>query len=140
MRGLFIKQFTFLKEGSNRILSKSKILLVLYSLSKLYIIYQSTYFIEYFMQGNFRYPRINKIHQILEKITRIDQKSQNPLSCSHMNCCLQKYTTYQFTYFICYLFQDKFKNPKIIKIQQVHQKIHTPTKQFFYFIYIVFCL
>ena len=29
-----------------------------------------------------------------------------------MNCCLQKYTTYQFTYFIYYLFQDKFKNPK----------------------------
>ena len=45
-----------------------------------------------------------------------------------MNCCLQKYTTYQFIYFIYYLFQDKFKNPKIIKIQQVHQKIHT--KQF----------
>ena len=27
-----------------------------------------------------------------------------------MNCCLQKYTTYQFKYFIYYLFQDKFKN------------------------------
>ena len=26
------------------------------------------------MQGSFRYPRIKKIHQILEKITRIDQK------------------------------------------------------------------
>ena len=23
-----------------------------------------------------------------------------------------------------YLFQDKFKNPKMMKIQQVHQKIH----------------
>ena len=45
-----------------------------------------------------------------------------------MNCCLQKYTTHQFTYFIYYLFQDKFKYPKMIKIQQVHQKIHT--KQF----------
>ena len=31
-----------------------------------------------------------------------------------MNCYLQKYTTHQFTYFIYYLFQDKFKNPKII--------------------------
>ena len=29
-----------------------------------------------------------------------------------MNCCLQKYTTHQFTYFIYYLFQDKFKIPK----------------------------
>ena len=29
-----------------------------------------------------------------------------------MNYCLQNYTTHQFTYFIYYLFQDKFKNPK----------------------------
>ena len=48
-----------------------------------------------------------------------------------MNCCLQKYNTHQLTYFIYYLFQDKFKYPKIIKIQQVHQKIHT--KQFLLF-------
>ena len=48
-----------------------------------------------------------------------------------MNYCLQKYTTHQFTYFIYYLFQDKFKNPKIIKIQQVHQEIHT--KEFYLF-------
>ena len=45
-----------------------------------------------------------------------------------MNCCLQKYTTHQFTYFIDYLFQDNFKNAKIMKIQHVHQKIHA--KQF----------
>ena len=33
------------------------------------------------MQGNFKYPRIKKIHEILEieKITRFDQKTQNPL-------------------------------------------------------------
>ena len=37
-------------------------------------IYQSTYFIEYFIQDNFKYPRIKKIHQVLEKITRIDKK------------------------------------------------------------------
>ena len=42
-----------------------------------------------------------------------------------MNCCLQNYTTHQFTYYIYYLFQDKFKYPKIIEIQQVHQKIYT---------------
>ena len=41
-----------------------------------------------------------------------------------MNCCLQNYTTHQFTYFDYYLFQDKFKYPKIIKIIQVHQEIH----------------
>ena len=45
-----------------------------------------------------------------------------------MNCCLQKYTTHQLIYMFYYLFQDNFKNAKIIKIQQVHQKIHT--KQF----------
>ena len=50
-----------------------------------------------------------------------------------MNYCLQKYTptTHQFTYFIYYLFQDNFKNAKMMKIQQVHQKIHA--KQFLIF-------
>ena len=48
-----------------------------------------------------------------------------------MNCCLQNYTTHQFTYFIYHLFQDKFKYPKNINIQQVHQEIHT--KQFLLF-------
>ena len=76
------------------------------------------------MHGNFKYPRIKKIHQKIVKITRIDQKDQESIvSCYHMNYCLQKFTTYQFTYFIYYLFQDKFKYPKIIKIQQVHQEI-----------------
>ena len=41
-----------------------------------------------------------------------------------MNYYLQKYTTHQFTYLIYYLFQDNFKNAKIIKIPEVHQKIH----------------
>ena len=50
------------------------------------------------------------------------------MSCYHMNCYLQKYTTHQLTYFIYYVFQDNFKNAKILKIQQIHQKIHT--KQF----------
>ena len=45
-----------------------------------------------------------------------------------MNCCLQKHNTHQFTYFVHYLFQDQFKNPKRMKIQEVHQKLHT--KQF----------
>ena len=42
-----------------------------------------------------------------------------------MNCYLQNFTTHQFTYFIYYLFQGNFKNAKIIKIQEVHQEIHT---------------
>ena len=36
-----------------------------------YILYINLHF-DYFLQGNFKYPRIKKIHQILEKITRID--------------------------------------------------------------------
>ena len=42
------------------------------SCQKLHYIYQSTYFIEYFIQGNFKYPRIKKIHQMLEKIAGFD--------------------------------------------------------------------
>ena len=77
--------------------------------------YQSTYFIGYFIQGNLKYPRIKKIHQIIEKITRIDQKDQKFIvSCYHMNHYLQKYTTHQFTYFICYLFKNIFKYPKMM--------------------------
>ena len=45
-----------------------------------------------------------------------------------MNYYLQNYTTHQFTYLIYYVLQDKFKYPKIIKLQQEHQKIHA--KQF----------
>ena len=75
------------------------------------------------MQGNFKYPRIKKIHEVLEKIMRFDLKGQNPLSCNHMNCCLQNQTKHHFTYFLLVLLQDKFKNSRIIKIQQVHQKL-----------------
>ena len=67
------------------------------------------------MQDNLKYPRIKKIHQVLEKITRIDQKDQKFfVSCYHINFCLQKFTTHQFTYCIYYLFQDKFKYPKMM--------------------------
>ena len=55
-----------------------------------------------------------------------------------MNCCLQKFTIHQFTYFIYYLFQDKFIYPKIIKIQQVHQEIHP--KQVLIILFILFSI
>ena len=64
----------------------------------------------------------------LKRQEELIKKVKSIVSCYHMNCCLQKFTTQQFTYFIYYLFQDKFKNPKIIKIQEVHQKTHA--KQF----------
>ena len=55
-----------------------------------------------------------------------------------MNVVYKKYTTHQFTYLIYYLFPDKFKYPKIIKIQQVHQNIHT--KQFFIILFKLFSI
>ena len=56
-------------------------------------------------------------------------------SCEQL---LKIHTTYQSTYFIDYFMQDKFKNPRIKKIQQVHQKLQA--KQFYYFVKIVFYL
>ena len=42
-----------------------------------------------------------------------------------MNCCLQNYTTYQFTYFIDGLNHGVTKDPKITLIRHLHQKIQT---------------
>ena len=61
------------------------------------------------------------------------KNSKSFVSCNRMNCCLQKHTTHQFTYFIYYSCQDMFKNSRIIKTHQVHQRIHI--KQF-----LLFCL
>ena len=60
------------------------------------------------------------------------------MSCYHINCCLQKFTTHQFTYVIHYLFQDNSKKAKIIKIHEVHQKIHA--KQFFIILFKLFSI
>ena len=54
-----------------------------------------------------------------------------------MKCCLQKYTTHQFTYFIYYLFQNIFKY-KMMLIQQVHHKIHA--KQFLFYLFRLFSI
>ena len=67
----------------------------------------------------------------LKRQQELIKKSKSFVPCSHMNCCLQKYTTHQFTYFIYYSNQDKFKNSRIIKIHQAHQKLKA--KQFFLF-------
>ena len=47
-----------------------------------------------------------------------------------MNCCLQQYTTHKFTFFLLFI-SNKFKNAKIMKIQEVHQKLQA--KQFLLF-------
>ena len=55
-----------------------------------------------------------------------------------MNYCIQKYTIHQFTYFTYYLFQDNFKNAKMVKIQQVHQELHA--KQFLLYLFKLFSI
>ena len=72
-------------------------------------------------------PFLTTINRILSR------ESKSFMSCSHMNCCLPKHTTYQSTYFIDYFIHGIIKNPRINKMLYLHQKIHT--KQF-----ILFCL
>ena len=55
-----------------------------------------------------------------------------------MNCCLQKFTTHQFTYFIYYLIQDNFSNAKMMSIQEVHQKLQA--KQFLFYLFKLFSI
>ena len=65
------------------------------------------------MQGNFRYPSIKKIHQILEKITRIDQKVK--IHCVLLSHELLSTKIYYISIYIFYLLfilrqVQKFKN------------------------------
>ena len=78
-------------------------------------------------------PKSKRIMNPSQGLTGFYQESQNPLSCCHMNCCLQKHTTHQFTYFIYYSYQDKLKNSRNVKIHQLHQKIYTQNN-FYYFV------
>ena len=76
---------------------------------------------------------------MLETITRIDQKSQNPfVPCDRMNCCLQKYTTHQFTYYIYYLVQDKIKIQKLCKSNKYTKSYKQ--NNFYLYIFIFFYL
>ena len=111
-----MKQFTFLQEESNRILSKVQksfwSCTHVNSCSILYFIHQSTYFIEYFIQGNFKHPRINKIHQFLEKITRHDERDK--IYCvllSHELLSTKIYYTSIYIFYLLFI-QDNLKNPK----------------------------
>ena len=59
-------QLTFLQEGSNRILSKDQILVscshMICYIQNLHYIYQSTYFIDVFIQDMIKNPQINVIY------------------------------------------------------------------------------
>ena len=67
---------------------------------------------------------------MLEKITRIDQKVKIHCVLLSHELLSKQFTTHQFTYFIYYLFQDNFKNAKIMKIQEVHQEIQAKQDSF----------
>ena len=56
------------------------------------------------------------MHQILEKITRIDQEDQKFIvSCYHMNYYQQKiHYTSIYIFYLLFIFQDKFKYPKMM--------------------------
>ena len=58
----------------------------------------------------FNIQESRKSIKFLKREQDLNKKSKFFVSCNHMNCCLQNYTTYQFTYFIYYSYQDKFKN------------------------------
>ena len=94
-----------------------------------YTLYINQHIFAYLCKTTLYIQESRKSIKCLKRYQELIKKSKSFVSCCHMNCCLQKYTTYQFTYIIYYLVQDKFKNPKIMKIQQVHQKLHT--KYFF---------
>ena len=64
------------------------------------------------MQDNLKYSRIKKIHQVLEKITRIDQKAKKNhcVLFSHEMLPTKIYYTSIYIFYLL-LFQDKFKYP-----------------------------
>ena len=62
----------------------------------------------------------------------LSREPKSFVSCSHINCCLQKYTTHQFTYFIYCSLQDKFKDPKISKSNKYIKDTYKTI--FYYFI------
>ena len=73
------------------------------------------------MQDNFKYPRIKKINQILEKTTRFDQKVKiHCVFLSHELLSTKIHYTSIYIFYILVLARE-IQNPKIIKIQQVHQ-------------------
>ena len=56
------------------------------------------------MQGNFKFPRIKKIHQILEKITRFDQKLKiHCVLLSHQLLSKKIYYTSIYIFYILFI-------------------------------------
>ena len=67
---MMMTQFIFLQEWSNRILSKAKILCVLYShelLSTKYTTHQFTYFIYYSLQNKFKIQELQESNKYIKR-------------------------------------------------------------------------
>ena len=62
---------------------------------------------------------------MIEKITKIDQKTKSLCLVITLFIIYKFYTTYQFTYFIDVFNHVVTKDPEITLIQYLHQKIHT---------------
>ena len=67
---------------------------------------------EYLIQNKSKYQRIKKIHQVLEMITRIDEKIKSLCLVITGFIIYKIYTTYQFTYSIDVFKHDVTKDPK----------------------------
>ena len=82
-----MKQFTFLQEGTNKILSKVQ--KSFWSCTHVnscqnYALYINLHILFNIRYKKSKYPRIKKIHQMIQKITRIDEKDKILVSCYHM--------------------------------------------------------
>ena len=88
------------------------------------------------MQGNFKYPRINKIHQILEKITRFDKKIKIFVLLSH------EFLSTKIYYTSIYIFHFLVISTQVQKSKNYQNPTNTSKDTyktiFYYFINIVF--
>ena len=113
-----MKQFTFLQEGSNRILSKVQ--KSFWSCTHVNSCQKYTLYINLHILLNISSKATLNIQESRKSINSLKRKQEliikakSIVSCYHMNCCLQKFTIHQFTYFIYYLFQNIFKYPKMM--------------------------
>ena len=95
------------------------------------VIYQSTYFIAYFILDNFKYSRIKKIHQILEKITRIDKNTKiHCVLLSHELLSTKLYYTSIYTFYLLFISRQIQISKNDVNPTSIHQEIHA--KQFIF--------
>ena len=99
-----MKQFTFLQEGCNRILSKVQ--KSFWSCTHVKSCQKYTLYINLHIllnilcKATLNIQESRKFIKVLKRLQELIKKTKSIVSCYHMNYYLQKYTTHQFTYFI----------------------------------------